>query len=51
MNEMDKLAEQLFNTASELMEMLDAKTFEITETDVLSDLTFNIKIERIREDK
>ena len=51
MNEMDKLAEQLFNTASELMEMLDSKTFEMKETDVLSDLTFNIKIERIREDK
>lgn len=51
MNEMDELAEQLFNTASELMEILDAMTFEMTETEVLSDLTLNIKIERIREDK
>lgn len=50
MVDVDGLIGQLFDTSSELMEELQATDFEMTETDVLSDLTLQISIKIINEE-
>lgn len=44
---LDSLISQLFDTASEIMDELNATDFEMIETDVLSDKTLKINIEVI----
>lgn len=45
MDNIDDLIRQLFDTASEIVDTLDANDFEMTETDVLTDKTLKINIE------